>query len=77
MTVNIKKLGTENKAGLTIGDLRAFVVALDGAEEMPDDALLMGRVSMGGKLRRLEVDNTKRRQSAPLRSEYTDFPEPS
>lgn len=76
MAVN-KKIGTENRAGLTIDDLRAFLAVLDGAEEMPGDALLMARVTMGGKVRRLEVDNTKRRQSAPPRSEYTDFPEPS
>lgn len=72
MTVNTQK-SIENKAGLTVGDLRTFLVTLDAIEAMPDDALLVGRVSFGGKMRRLEVSSGKRKQSPP-RSDPGTFP---
>lgn len=75
MTVNKKSI--EDRGGLTIGDVRAFLGSLDALEGMTDDTLLTGRVTMSGKVCRLTADSAKRKPDPPRHGDHVDFPKPS
>lgn len=52
--VKIEATATEPKPGMTIGELRAFVTAAR-SNDVADDARISARVTLGGKLKQIEV----------------------
>lgn len=52
--VKIEAAATEPKAGMSFGELRAFVQAAM-RNDVTDDARIAARVTLGGKLKQIEV----------------------